>query len=104
MNSNLAYLITQVNVLRSENDIFSDENLWLYIENSFSLPRKSLTMQKIFILLKGALDLMETTYIEDTNQTILPDELIAAIDTLCRVNEYHSSAIILRKWLNAPRA
>lgn len=104
MNSNLAYLVTKVNVIRSEDDMFSDENLWLYIENSFSLPRKSLTMQKIFSLLKGALNLMETDYTESTNETQLPEEVVKAIDILCRVNEYHSSALVLRKWLNTPIA
>lgn len=29
----------------------------------------------------------------------VPDEVVEAIDTLCRVNEYHGSALVLRKWL-----
>jgi hypothetical protein len=31
---------------------------------------------------------------------VVPDEVKKAIDTLCQVNEYHSAAIVLRRWLS----
>jgi Lar family restriction alleviation protein len=43
----------------------------------------------------------EEEAIAQWNMRKLPHEVMSAIDTLCRVNEYHSSARLLRAWLRS---
>lgn len=78
MASRIARIVSRVYVRHADDSAFSDEELWLWVETEFAMPRDSLIMDKIFKLVAGTASALHSELMRADNVRLreLEDEVM----------------------------